>query len=296
MKMINALKGIKDLLSNGPEAELQRHKIAFRLSSVVLNRLVQSQDDEHRKFQLAEALSSLVYPEYKFSEFGRSFLQDEALLSIYGKFHDQSNWHSLDRKFFLRELLRLADGVEGDTAECGVFQGASSALICQHNLGKPRRHHLFDSFEGLSQPRDIDGSHWQPNDLSCSEEQVRFNLSGFDSIMFHKGWIPEGFSDVNEASFSFVHIDVDLYDPTLDSLRFFYPRLLVGGIIVCDDYGFLTCPGARRAMDEFFVGKPEAIIQSPSGQAFVVKRECSFRAREHRPDADQSTIGITPKC
>lgn len=280
----------------GPNAEQHRHKVALRLGAIALKRLVHPEDDPHRKFQLAEALSSLVYPEYKFSEFGRSFLDDADLLSGYIKFHGHGNWHSLDRKFFLRELLRLVDDIEGDTAECGVFEGASSSLICANSLRKPRRHHLFDSFEGLSEPMDLDGTYWKPHDLTCSEQQVRSNLSEFDRLVFHKGWIPSRFSDVGDTSFSFVHIDVDLYEPTLDSLRFFYPRLSPRGIILCDDYGFLTCPGARKAMDEFFIDKPEPIIQSPSGQAFVIKREIADLPEPKPPSRNPSVPGRASQC
>lgn len=296
MKLFNAMKGIKEILAKGPDSALHRHKIALRLGTAFLKHLVHPDDDSHKRFQLAESISSVIYPEYKFSEFGRSFLDDRDLLSIYEKFHGQTNWHSLDRKFFLRELLWLVDGVEGDTAECGVFQGASSALICRHPLEKPRRHHLFDSFEGLSQPHEIDGTHWRSNDLSCPEEQVKANLSDYDSVVFHKGWIPSRFPDVDDASFSFVHIDVDLYEPTLDSLHFFYSRLSPGGIILCDDYGFQTCPGARKAMDDFFKDKPESIIQSPSGQAFVIKRGDVFLPARQNSDLDQTMSEKIPRC
>jgi hypothetical protein len=68
-----------------------------------------------------------------------------------------------------------------------------------------------------------------------------------------------------------VHIDVDLYQPTLDSIRFFYPRLAPGGIILCDDYGYSSCPGAKGAFDEYMKDRPEKIIHAPTGQAFIIK-------------------------
>jgi O-methyltransferase len=70
--------------------------------------------------------------------------------------------------------------------------------------------------------------------------------------------------------FSFVHLDVDLYQPTMDSLEFFYGKMSPGNIILCDDYGFVTCPGAKKAMDSFFADKPEEIVSLPTGQGFVV--------------------------
>ena len=84
------------------------------------------------------------------------------------------------------------------------------------------------------------------------------------------GWIPSRFADVSAERFAFVHIDVDLYQPTRDSLTFFYERMLPGGIVLCDDYGFASCPGALRAMDEFFAGRPETIIHLPTGQGMAI--------------------------
>lgn len=90
-------------------------------------------------------------------------------------------------------------------------------------------------------------------------------------LVIHKGWIPERFKDVEDMKFSFLHVDVDLYDPTIDSLKFFYDRMTTGGIIMCDDYGSVSCPGAKKAFDEFFADKQENILELPSAQAIVVK-------------------------
>jgi O-methyltransferase len=67
-------------------------------------------------------------------------------------------------------------------------------------------------------------------------------LSEFPFVHLYKGWIPSRFIEVEDRQFSFVHIDVDLYEPILDSLNFF-PKLVKGGVIVFDDYGITQFPG-----------------------------------------------------
>jgi hypothetical protein len=228
--------------------------------------------DEHARYRLAEFLATAVYPTFKFSEFGRSFLLDKNFIAVYEKFQGKENYHSLDRKFAMDQLMKIALQSGGDTAECGAFQGASSFLICRRIAGAGRSHHIFDSFEGVSQPKQFDGSHWKKGDLQSPEHVIRENLAEFSFVRYHKGWIPEKFEDVKNRLFSFVHIDVDLYEPTRDSLYFFYERMSSGGVILCDDYGFVTCPGARKALDEFIVGKPEPVIELPTGQAFILKK------------------------
>lgn len=113
---------------------------------------------------------------------------------------------------------------------------------------------------------------WAKGDLAHPEDSLLETLSRYRSrIRIHKGWIPDKFKEVRNERFCLVHFDVDLYQPTRDSLEFFYDRVLSRGMIVCDDYGFRSCPGEKRAFDEFFAAKAESVLQLPSGQALVVK-------------------------
>lgn len=184
-----------------------------------------------------------------------------------------------DRKFVLWSMARNTRNLMGDTAECGVFDGASSFLICSARQGgSSGQHHAFDSFEGLSIPDAEDkptnelAFRWAAGDLISTLEETMQKLSGFNNIQYYKGWIPTRFDDVSNRRFSFVHIDVDLYQPTRDSLEFFYPRMTPGGILLCDDYGYHTCPGARKAFDDFIATKVEtSVIHLPTGQGFIVK-------------------------
>ncbi|MEK7801719.1 MAG: TylF/MycF/NovP-related O-methyltransferase, partial [Pseudomonadota bacterium] len=177
------------------------------------------------------------------------------------------------RRFALQQLIRLVHAVPGDTAECGVYKGCGSSIILTANTQSPfdRMHHIFDSFEGLSAPAENDGSYWEENDLSISENIVEVNLNNFDKFKCYKGWIPERFEEVKSTRFSFVHVDVDLFEPTRDSISFFYDKLNAGGIFICDDYGFLTCPGATDAIHQFLASKPEKMISLPGGGGFFIK-------------------------
>jgi O-methyltransferase len=66
-------------------------------------------------------------------------------------------------------------------------------------------------------------------------------------------------------------VNVDLYRSVRDCIEFLYPRMVPGGFLVFDDYGFPSCPGARRAVDEAFAKRPEVPICLPTGQCLVVK-------------------------
>lgn len=223
------------------------------------------------RFSILRSLAKRFLPAYRMRPMDVDWQSDPEFCAYLKRF-GQSTSMTSGRRWAVHQLLRLVDSVEGDTAECGVHKGAMSFLICKSNEASAieRTHFLFDSFEGLSTSDRFDGTHWSRGDLSIDEETVARNLAGC-RVQLMRGWIPARFPEVADRTFAFVHIDVDLYQPTLDSLEFFYPRLGKGGIIVIDDYGFLTCPGATKACDEYFAGKPEKPIALVDGGAFVIK-------------------------
>lgn len=186
-----------------------------------------------------------------------------------------------DRVYLMWEIGRLlaARGIEGATAECGSRFGKSSFFLLSGLDDAERPHHLFDSFEGLSESTEEDRAQegiraWSAGEMSVDEQVAREKLADFPQCRFHKGWIPDRFEDVDGESFACVHIDVDLHQPTHDTLEFFWPRLSPGGIIVSDDYGLATCPGVKHAFDDFFEERDAHPLPLPSGQVMVWKDRC----------------------
>lgn len=224
-------------------------------------------------YGLAEARFYELFPSAFIGEFGKACWEDQAFVDDYVRLVP-GNRRSFERKYVVSQLVRALKHVSGDLIECGVYNGATAYFMAKAtaDVGVPRSMHLFDSFDGLSAPGLKDGSYWQEGALATSEAVARETLRGIPGVTFYRGWIPDRFAEVSDRQFAFVHIDVDLYQPTLDSLRFFYERTVAGGIVLCDDYGFTTCPGAAQAMREFMRDKPEEIVHLPTGQGLVTKR------------------------
>lgn len=187
------------------------------------------------------------------------------------------------RQYTLMELLRESRPAldEGNVSECGCWRGLSAYQIASRlkSYGFKNKFFIFDSFEGLSEfgKEDLENNIISDQDkrrreFACSVETVSENLKDFSFIEYKKGWIPSRFGEVERLKFSFVHIDVDLYQPIKDSLEFFYPRMVKGGAIALDDYGYLDFPGAKRAVDEFMRGKKDFVMHLPSGSAFIIVR------------------------
>jgi O-methyltransferase len=96
------------------------------------------------------------------------------------------------------------------------------------------------------------------------------NLSGHENrIETHKGLFPESAAELGELRFSFVHLDLDLYDSTKAALEWFWPRVVSGGILLSHDYPLSD--GVVRSFHEFFAGRPEPFFPLSGNQAIAVK-------------------------
>jgi len=160
--------------------------------------------------------------------------------------------------------------VDGDIAEVGVYRGASARLICEAKGDKAL--HLFDTFEGLPDLSQIDNRNlYHKGQYLATFENVKNYLKEYPNIHFYKGLFPFTAEPVEGKVFSFVNLDVDLYESTLNCLKFFYPRMNKGGVIMSHDYMDINVPGVRKAVDDFFEGKQETIIELCGSQCLIVK-------------------------
>jgi O-methyltransferase len=234
----------------------------------IWNVLTDSKVRPEWRWRILTRLTRWLMPHYRLLWPQMAWWQDQEFNSFLRRFHEFGG-HNSDRRWTVHQLAKLARKIPGDTAECGVLEGSSSYLICR--TLPDRNHFMFDSFEGCSGPSGLDNGYFDEHALACGEDVVKENLKEFPNAVCMKGWIPDRFPEVEDRRFSFVHIDVQQEQPTVDSLAFFYPRMNAGGIIIFDDYGFTTCPGARHGIDTFMADKSEPIIELPIGCAFIVK-------------------------
>jgi O-methyltransferase len=168
----------------------------------------------------------------------------------------------------LASTVSASRNVPGNMAEIGVAFGASARIISR--LCPEKTLHLFDTFEGLPALTEHD-SHdvFEQGWFSCPLASVQEFLRG-EPVVFHRGLFPgDTGHEVESEKFSFVHLDVDLYEGTMQSLEFLYPRMSPGGIILGHDY--LVSKGVTKAFTEFFAQKPEPLIELIGTHCLVVK-------------------------
>jgi O-methyltransferase len=156
---------------------------------------------------------------------------------------------------FIESKIRDLNHVNGCVAEVGVYKGGSARAIVTF-LDKRNMLYLFDTFIGIPN-EDNNDNHFMIGDFyDTSFEAVQNLFKNNKNVIVYKGIFPqETGHHIKDIRFKFVHLDVDTYPSYMDSLKFFYDKMIVGGYIVFDDYNEEGCEGATKAVNEFFIGK-----------------------------------------
>tara|TARA_B100001540_G_C15807189_1_gene642629 strand:+ start:120 stop:821 length:702 start_codon:yes stop_codon:yes gene_type:complete len=173
--------------------------------------------------------------------------------------------------FMIYSIVKTQTSLEGDLAEVGVYQGGSAKLICE--VKKDKKLYLFDTFTGLPEVSDDDThfgqKHWYENEFSnTSVESIKKLLNKYSNVDIIKGIFPESGKGIVDRKFCFVHLDVDLYKSTIDSLKFFFPKMISGGIILIHDY---HSDGIQKAFREFKTENQIHVIELTGSQAMIIK-------------------------
>ncbi|MGH7156407.1 MAG: TylF/MycF/NovP-related O-methyltransferase, partial [Acetobacteraceae bacterium] len=140
--------------------------------------------------------------------------------------------------------------------------------------------YILDTFEGFH-PNDLKGLDAAAKTEAFSDTSLAAvrDLVGDESTKFIQGHFPETASQLpDDGRYCLVHLDCDLFAPTMSGLAYFYPRLVPGGFLIVHDYSSLCWNGAEKAVDEYFADKPEAPVLLPDSSGSVVIR------RNRNPD------------
>ena len=182
---------------------------------------------------------------------------------------------SLERLLYLNNIYQLAINTPGDIFEFGSHYGASTSIL--NNLKRIyepnsiRRIHTFDTFNGFENIDEEDeGSSEVTNQVGDFKPQIvnyeKFlekilllhesldsSVSNKSSFSLNKGLIektlPKFFEENNSVFISLAIFDMDLYEPTLNSLEVIKPHLLNGSYLVFDELlGYEQFPGESLAV------------------------------------------------
>jgi O-methyltransferase len=174
----------------------------------------------------------------------------------------------------LWNLMKQVNHLKGDVLEVGVWKGGTAVIIGRAAGGNGKAY-FADTFEGVVKTGEFDtfykgGEHAY---TEISEVERLLYANGVNNCNVLKGIFPDDFiSNFHDSYFRFCHIDVDVYQSGLEIFNFIWPKLVVGGIIVFDDYGFLGCEGITRLVNGLKI-ESGIVNYNLSGQAVIIKCE-----------------------
>jgi len=177
----------------------------------------------------------------------------------------------------LDHLIRsvLAAPVPGDIAELGVWHGTTFMPMAELAKQHGRTIHAVDSFAGMAKETARDAGQYVHGVLSVGGSDVFRLLTRpyGQTVVIHEGWVPAILSGLDACRFAFVHLDLDQYEPTLVSLRYLWPRMNPGGVLICHDWrrerNFLAAGAIADWMKE--TGVPMAGETPNTGHGWFVK-------------------------
>jgi len=182
---------------------------------------------------------------------------------------------SPERIFCLIEAIKYIEKnkIEGEIVECGVWKGGSMMAVAEtlktYNSFS-RELYLYDTFEGMSEPTEVDKTHFGKDAASLLKKnenketnpvwaysrleavQGGMNTTGYteNKIKYIKGKVEDTIPTTTPSKIAVLRLDTDWYESTRHELIHLFPLLTVGGVLILDDYGYWQ--GARKAADEYF--------------------------------------------
>lgn len=171
--------------------------------------------------------------------------------------------------------------INGAVVETGCWKGGLGAYMALFG----RETWLFDSFEGLPELTEKDSEIADPKGLPLHEKtgyiavsennarEIAHRLGSKPHIV--KGWFSDTLPKYKEkiGPIAVLRLDGDTYDSTKEALEFLYDGVVLGGIIVVDDY--FDFKGCREALYDFFKERRIApsLQRYPFGRAYFKKDE-----------------------
>lgn len=153
----------------------------------------------------------------------------------------------------------ISNNISGSLAELGVYQGELAKHI--NKMFPDRTLHLFDTFEGfcesdikVEKDKKFTSDEWFKdwNNFKNTNLQIVMNKMPYpEKCVIHKGFFPTTIPE-EEINYAFVSLDCDLYEPMLEGLRYFYPRLNKGGYLFVHDYNQTSyLKGVKEAVHNY---------------------------------------------
>jgi O-methyltransferase len=199
-----------------------------------------------------------------------AFLNDPAFIDAVKPCAGQKMIHSkLWRIYTYCWAVKATAPLNGTCLDLGCYHGATTMIA---NRYAPDRHWwLIDAFDHHPNGGD------KPNHGPELYEKTKAIFRGLgDNVTVTRGLLPGALDDAFQSwkgqSFSFVHLDLNDGAVEVQCLERVWPKIVSGGIVLLDDYGWKTYALSQKLHDDFFRSVGHTVYENPTGQGMVVKR------------------------
>lgn len=199
-----------------------------------------------------------------------SFLSDAKFMAAVDA-HAQTKIEKgiLWRTFTLAWAAKNALRIGGDLVECACYKGTSARIICDYlDFGATdRKYFLYDLFEHDStMPHHALAEHGEG-----LYEKVCARFSEFPNVVVTRGRVPDSFSEAAPDAIGLLHVDLNNAEAETAVLDALFDRVLPGGVVILDDYGWLFYRRQKLAHDKWFAERGYSVLELPTGQGMVIK-------------------------
>ena len=237
---------------------------------------------ETREFKSNHYLGPITYDTDSLTTSNNcDFITEPRFAKAYKAASETKPWEGFTlqwRVYIICWFADLVKNLEGDFVECGVNTGAYSRAIIDYvdfqNLDKT--FYLLDTFEGfpieqITEAEKKAGISVYETHYHDVYEEVKKTFKDFN-VKIIKGRVPETLPECTTEKIAFLSIDMNAVAPEIAAIHYFWDKIVVGGVVVLDDYGFSLHTEQKYAFDEFAKQKNTSILSLPTGQGIIFKK------------------------
>lgn len=204
------------------------------------------------------------------------WLNDDAYLQLYEKVKNHTLITEKARAYELWQLSEEVQHLEGDYIEIGSWRGGSGCIIAHkaNKVSPGSSIYLCDTFTGVVKPGKEDSTYQGGEHADTSQQLVLDLVQQLELKDVHvlKGIFPDETAHLLKSDrFKFCHIDVDVFEGAKSITEWIWDKLVVGGVIVYDDFGFIDMPGVTKFVESQRGVKDRLVVHNLNGHGIIVK-------------------------
>ena len=211
------------------------------------------------------------------------FMFNQEFQRAYASGKSTGSWDGYNIHWRIHIILTLGSlvkNLDGDYVECGVYKGGSSFALANYLKFETmsKSFWLFDTFSGLSE-KHVSDNEKKKNIVDQYKnmyeksyfDEVKNTFSKYKNVKMVKGPVPDTLNKFSGDKVCYLALDMNSVIPEIAAMRYFWDKIVPGGVVILDDYGWKHHEEQKDAIDNFVSKTDSQIIYLPTGQGIIIK-------------------------